>query len=127
MPDEAKTSVVELAQLDAVDPGADEVGEQQPTIDDLEPVRVGSEQITHQTRSHIARVLTWATIITAGTIGAVCAVCIVKIIWYGRIEQLEKITPLLTLLLSQTLVPLTTISITWYFASRHGSTSRDSG
>ena len=124
MPNELEPATVELSDFggDLHEDDAD-----QPLIDDLEPVRIGTEQITHQTRSHIARVLTWATIVTAGTIGAVCAVCIVRMIWHGNIEQVEKITPLVTLLLSQTLVPLTTISITWYFASRHGSRSHDSG
>jgi hypothetical protein len=89
-----------------------------PDLDEL-GVRERAETID-RTRAHIAKTLTYATIGISGAIGLVLTACVARFAWVGKIEEadVQRLTPLVTLVISQTLVPLTTIAITWYFASR---------
>jgi hypothetical protein len=76
--------------------------------------------IVDRTRAHIARTLTYATIGSALVLVLALAVLIGRLVVKGEADEkdIQRIQPLITLLISQTLVPLTTIAITWYFASR---------
>jgi hypothetical protein len=108
---------VEVLNLDEVE-GVGEISE----VADLSELGVKETQptIIDKTRAHIARTLTYATIGCTSVLTLVLTALIGRMAWTGNAQEsdIQRIMPLITLVISQTLVPLTTIAITWYFASR---------
>lgn len=92
------------------------------TVDDLSELGVKETPptIVDRTRAHIAKTLTYATIGSAIALVGVLTVLLARLAVKATAteEEIQRLTPLITLVISQTLVPLTTIAITWYFASR---------
>lgn len=94
-------------------------------LDDLfKPVGVEREH-PDETRAKIARWLTVSVISIAVAIAVCCIAVLLKIAFGQDISEADKritlVQSLITAVLSQTLYPLTTIAIGWYFAEKLSS------
>lgn len=119
-------------------PGGGE-GPREEVLGDLNwvtnPQRLGTEVvpsrvITDKTRRWIALYLTIAVIV----VSLVFTIVTAMLMWAhgsqpsstdgeGGVNDLDKLMPFVTLVVGQTLYPLTTIAIGWYFAARQNEST----